>query len=123
MFDAAVTEFPFVEALPKRERSKLVKLWDHLKEIKAATAEHGVLLPQHYAADLLGVSRQRVHVLVNEGRLLTVEVGGLRYVTENSMRSYAESERKGGRPGTVSNRRETFRSALDSAKEMVSKIS
>ena len=78
MHEAAAAEFPFVKALPKREKSRLARLWDHFQEVRAATAEHGVLMPQHYAADLLGVSRQRVHVLVNEGRLVVVDVGGVR---------------------------------------------
>lgn len=113
---------PFLDTLPKREKSKLSKLWDHFQEVKAATAEHGVLLPQHYAADLLGVCRQRVHQLVNEGRLVSVEVGGLRYVTENSMMAFANSERKAGRPPKIPSLGKIFGKARESVQDTTSKI-
>jgi hypothetical protein len=125
MFEAAVTEFPFVQALPKREKSRLGRLWDHFQEVRAAVKENGALLPQHYAADLLGLSRQRVHVLVNEGKLKSIEVGGLRYVTESSLVAWAQAERdKGGRPSiTVPGIRKTFSMARQSAIESPKKIS
>lgn len=122
MHEAAVTEFPFVEAMPKREKSKLAKLWEHFQELKAIAAEKGVIIPQNYAADLLGVSRQRVHQLVNDGRLEAVEVRGIRFVTEASVMEWAKAERdKGGRPATVPGIRETFRLARVSAQEMAHK--
>lgn len=93
MFEATITEFPFVEALPKREKGKLAKLWDRFAELRQLTEEKGMLIPQHFAAELLGVSRQRVHTLVNEGRLEAVEVGGSRFVTEPSVLAYAEADR------------------------------
>lgn len=123
MSEVAVTEFPFVEALPKRERSKLSKLWDHFQEVRAAAKEHGTLLPQYYAAQLLGVSRQRVHVLVNEGRLHTVVVGGLRYVTEASMIEFARAERATGVHVVVPGVRETLRAARESVLDIASKKS
>lgn len=123
MYQAAVTEFPFVDALPKKEKGKIGKLWDHLASVKAAMEKHGVLLPQHYAADLLGISRQRVHVLVNEGRFQVVDIGGCRYVTEDSIVAYAKSARVAGRPGKAPVAKVTWKIALDSAREFVSKNS
>lgn len=122
MHEAAVAEFPFVKALPKREKSRLARLWDHFQEVRAATAEHGVLMPQHYAADLLGVSRQRVHVLVNEGRLVSVDVGGARYVTEASMMAFARSERATGRPLGVPKLRQVFGGARQSVLDIAAQI-
>jgi len=108
--------------MPKREKSKLSRIWEHFAEVKAATAKHGVLLPQHYAATLLSVSNQRVHQLVNDGRLMTVEVGGLRYVTENSMTAYAQSERKAGRPPKIPSLKAIFGKARESVQDTASKI-
>lgn len=96
MHEAAISEFPFVESLPKREKSKLAKLWDHFKEVKEQTEKHGALLPQTFVADLLGISRQRVHTLVNEGRLGTVRVGNNRLVTEASIVAWAQAEHPNG---------------------------
>lgn len=118
MFEAAVSEFPFVEAMPKREKSRVARLWERFEEIKAMTDRYGVMLPQHLAADLLGVSRQRVHTLVNEGRLQSVDVGGVRFVTEASMMEFARSERATGRHLEVPGAVETFRKALDCAREL-----
>ena len=121
MHEAAVSEFPFVADMPKREKSRLARLWDTFQQIREATNRHGCLLPQHYAADLLGVSRQRVHVLVNEGRLTSVEVAGVRYVTEDSLLAWATSERdKGGRPPSVPSVRECFSKALKYVREEAS---
>lgn len=123
MHEAVATEFPFVGSLPRAEKSRLAKLWDHFQDVRAAAAVHGVLLPQHYAATLLGVSKQRVNFLVKEGRLESVDLGGHPYVTEKSMLDYAKAERKVGRPVTVPGVREIFSKSLDSARETASKIS
>lgn len=113
MSQAAVAEFPFVEGLPKREKSKLAKLWDHFREVKAVTEQHGFLMPQRYAADLLGISRQRVHTLVKEGRLVSVVLLGVPYVTEASMMEYAQAERTGGRPPKAPSVGKIFSGAYD----------
>jgi len=98
MQSAQSIEFPFVAALPKREKSKLAKLWDTFKELHEVAKEKGMFVPPHVAASLLGVSRQRVHVLLNEGRIETVQVAGERYVLEDSLVAFCKLERASGRP-------------------------
>jgi hypothetical protein len=98
MHVAESIEFPFVAALPKREKSKFTKLWDHFQEVKRVTDERGMIVPPHLAAKLLGVTRQRVNFFMNEGRLDTVEVGGSRYIIEDSLVEFCKLERKEGRP-------------------------
>lgn len=100
-FEAQPLEFPFVERMPKREKSKFVRAWDAFKELSRVTEEKGMLIPQSFAAKVLGVSRQRVWDLVQADRLETVEVNGVTWVTENSVIAYAQSERKAGRPHNV----------------------
>jgi len=113
MFEASVNEFPFVAALPKREKSKMAKLWDSFREVKAITDEKGMLLPQKFAADLIGVSRQRVQELVEDGRLERVDLRGHPFITEKSMIAFAQSERKNGRPVKLPSNKEIFQSAFD----------
>lgn len=91
-------DFPFVAELPKREKSRVAKLWDAFAEIKALVEAHGVLMPFNLAADLGGVSPQRISQLVHRGEFETVEVRGHRYITEDSFVTWAKSERKNGRP-------------------------
>lgn len=93
---AEALEFPFVASLPKREKTKLAKLWEHLSEARAIVKEKGMIIPQHLAAQLVGVSRQRIFTLANEGRLECIEFGGVRYVTEDSLVTFAQSQRKIG---------------------------
>lgn len=120
MFEAQSMEFPFVASLPLREKSKVRKLWDKFNECRAAAKKHGLLVPQVLAAELCGVSRQRIHTLCNEGRLEVVDLCGTRFVTEKSVIAYAESERGNGRPIAAENMgtAEQWRMAVKVAKEM-----
>jgi len=97
--DVATQDFPFVGELPKREKGKIATLWDALMEASAATKEHGSLVPINFAAELLGISRQRVHQLLDDGKLTPVFFHRQRFVSENSLVTWAKAERdKGGRP-------------------------
>ena len=118
MYQAAVTEFPFVEALPKREKSKLSKLWDELKEVKRLADEKGVIVPQHMAAGLLGLSKQRIGQLIDDGRLEGILIHGTRFVTENSIREFAGTERKAGRPPKIATNKELWRLSLDTCRQV-----
>jgi hypothetical protein len=96
--DTTINDFPFVAELPKREKSKLAKVWDTFQELRAATAEHGSLVPTVMAANILGVSRQRVMQLVVDGKLISVCIHGQPFIGEKSLVEHARSERKTGRP-------------------------
>jgi len=117
MFEAEATEFPFVAAMPKREKGKLAKLWDHFNELRAIVDEKGMLIPQSMVAELLGISKQRLWVLGNEGRLEGVTVGKYRYYTEQSLIEFAKLERVAGRPVKLpENNSEMWKAALRAAK-------
>lgn len=96
--DTAVSEFPFVQEMPKREKSKLGKLWDEFRKLQAVARERGAFVPPGIAATLLGVSHQRVGELVKLGRFEAVYIDGRTFILEQSIIDYAESERKSGRP-------------------------
>lgn len=115
MFEAQTMDFPFVGELPKRERSKVETLWDKFHRLKAITDEKGMLLPVVFCAKLLGVSRQRVYVLLDEGRMERVDLDGQIFVTEESLIKWAREEHKSGRHLTLP---KTFQECLAVAKEM-----
>lgn len=99
MTEISVSEFPFVAELPKRAKGKLQTLWDAYSELSKLTEEHGMLIPCSFAAELAGVSRQRIHRLCEQGDLVTVNIGPRqRFITEASFVEWAKSERKAGRP-------------------------
>jgi hypothetical protein len=101
MSQALSAEFPFVENLPKREKSKLRKVWEELETLRQVSAEKGQLLPMAFAAKLAGVSRQRIYDLCEAGRLESVQINGHPFVTENSLVEWVKTERKAGRPPKV----------------------
>jgi hypothetical protein len=96
--EIAASEFPFVEALPKREARRVRTALDVLAEWRAATKLHGSLVPRPLVAKVLNVSQERVRQYIVEGRLATVAVEGHEYVTEGSLNDLALTERKAGRP-------------------------
>jgi len=96
MHVAAITEFPFMERLPKRERTRVGKLWDSLADLRRLRDEHGLLIPCGLAAELGGVCKQRISQLIDSGQLRTVELNGKPFVTEKSFVAWATSERANG---------------------------
>lgn len=95
---ADISEFPFVKGLPKREKSRLAKLWDAVSELERLNKEHGALLTQTQVATMLGVSQQRVAQLMDAGRLQVVQVLNTRYVPASYLREFAKQSRPTGRP-------------------------
>lgn len=95
---SAVLEFPYVKELPKREKTKVTKLWDIVLQMRAVYDTDGVLLPPHLVINILGCSKQRVYELMSLERLKRVDVNGHPFVTEKSLKVFASSERKAGRP-------------------------
>jgi hypothetical protein len=98
MVKSETQDFPFVEELPKREKSRFTKLWDHFEEMRACVRLNGLLIPVKLAADIAGVSRQRISELFELGILVRVEFHGHPFVTETSFLTWAKTERKAGRP-------------------------
>jgi len=92
--DAA--EFPFVVELPKREKSKLGKLWDQFAELNGIVGQHGHLMTQLMCAKLAGVSRQRIHQLQEEGILKRIEFLGQAFIGANSFHDWVRSQRTCG---------------------------
>lgn len=121
MFETAAIEFPFVERLPKREKSRLQKAWDLFQEAKAAQDKHGFLVPERLAAKVAGVSQQRISQLRQAGVLLTVDIDEHPFITEDSLVEWMKSERKRGRPPKVQTASECWQAAREFASENKSK--
>lgn len=115
----AVTEFPFCEALPKREKSRVVRIWESLEEARQVVKLHGFLLPVKFAAGLADVSRQRIDELVSDGVIVRIDLDGHAFITEDSFVAWAKTERKQGRPLKVTRAKllkVAFATAKDSCK-------
>lgn len=118
MYQAAVVEFPFVADLTVRQKGRVAKLWDHLAELRKVVEEKGMVIPQHMAANLLDLSKQRIGQLVDDGRLESIEMHGVRYVTEESVVAFAKEERRNGRPpkSLDMSKRELFKLSVQTAR-------
>lgn len=91
MSAAAVTQgelFPVLEAKVEKRSD----VWKYLK----ATAQHGALVPPTMVASSLGVSRQRVHQFMEEGRLQYVFVGAKRFVPVRKLEEFLLVARRQG---------------------------
>lgn len=88
--DATYDEFPFVQAIASQPRS-----W--LGEWTAAIEQHGPLILRAHASLVLDVSRQRVHELVEEGKLKVVFVRDVQWITVESIDAFMADLERGGR--------------------------
>lgn len=118
MTDVLTTDFPFVEELPKREKSKVAKLWDTFQRMRDATKQHGCIVPVMLAAKLANVSNQRIHQLMKNETLERIEIDGHAYITETSLLNWVSTERKAGRPPKQHTKAELWRMSVDTAKEI-----
>lgn len=72
-----------------RKRSPL---WHYVK----ATTQHGPLAPPAMVAASLGISRQRVYQLMDEGRLESIEVDGKKFIPAHKLEEFLLIARKSG---------------------------
>jgi hypothetical protein len=72
-----------------------------ISEYIEAHNEHGPLLSQALVAGALKVSRQRVHQLVEKGRIAIIEVGGHRFVPAAVLNLFLTHYRRGERPTEI----------------------
>lgn len=112
----ATFEMPFMASLPKREKSRVAKLWDHFTEVKALMQDKGTLVPPTIAAELLEVHRSRIDQLVESGRLERIHFQGRPFITEVSLVRWAEAEHKNGRPMSNSDRWKCSKDLVTTAK-------
>jgi hypothetical protein len=80
--------FPVIEASPKSK----------LRQFMEAIDRHGPMIPRAHIPIVLDISKQRVHQLIEEGRIATVEVQGREFIPLVALEVYLADERKNGRP-------------------------
>ena len=66
--------------------------------------QRGGLVPQSALHDVLGLSRQRVHQLVQTGQFEVVKLEGVRFITGRSLDAWEQDEEKNSRGGWRSRR-------------------
>ena len=120
MFEATANEFPFVEALPKRQKGRVAKMLDQVKEFGALQKEHGALYPSQLVRGILGFSHQRMSQLIEAGILKAVKHHGHWFIPEAAFVEFVNTERKAGRPPKIpTTYGEMWKLAQSAAKDFV----
>ena len=69
------------------------------------------------AAELMGVSKQRVHELVKEGTFVPVEACGKKWLSANQVEGFIKLHRAAGRPWNKPSTKELWKMSLKGSKE------
>jgi hypothetical protein len=96
------------ELFPWVEKELASKPRSFVGELRDAQERHGPLIPRSWIQVYLDVSRQRVKVLIDEGKLETLEMRGKQFVPLISIEKWLSGERKAGRPVNELTMRESF---------------
>jgi len=104
---AALERDLFGEVIEDREGPEVLQGWRGRAEaLMRYSQERGGLVPQRALPDVLGISRQRVHELVQSSQFEVVKIEGIPFVTGRSIDAWEKDtdHAKGGwryRRGTV----------------------
>jgi hypothetical protein len=115
MLEATGNEFPFVAALPKKEKGRVAQLLDQVAEFGELQRKHGGLIPVIVVAGLLNVHRSRVYQYIESGHFPAIGFQGHLYVPEPALIEFLKTERKNGRPFKAPSLKE----CLERVKELV----
>ena len=94
MTDIQASEFPFVKDIPKRDKTRL----ERFLEVLAVAREKGPVWSIQVCARVAQISNQRVHELMRNGQIESVEVDGHPLIVESSFLAWLKVDNKGGRP-------------------------
>lgn len=114
-------ELAFMNEVPKRATA-FTRMLDSFQLLRDVIATKGLYIPAGFVKDILGVSKQRVHQLINDGRLETVQLNHMHYVTEKSLLEFITAEKKTRGPAIAlaQTKREAWNRAMSYGKEFSS---
>lgn len=76
---------------PELQKARVVI--NHFAQLESATEKFGMLLPHSVAAVSAGLSRQRIHFLVKQGRLTNILLYGQHVVSHRELVGFLGSRR------------------------------
>jgi hypothetical protein len=102
---------------PKTKRGVFADLREFTRIIKL----HNGLLPMSAVATILGVSRQRVHQLADEGTFSVFEFYGMKWLSQDEIVSFAKLHRRAGENQYKPSAKEMWKDSHEVGKEFVKK--
>ena len=96
-------------------------MMENVREFVRLTNLHGGLLPQSAVATVLGVSRQRVHQLVEEGTFSHWTFYGMKWLSQKEVVSFAKLNRQQGENQYHPSTKQMWKESREMGKEFVKK--
>jgi hypothetical protein len=94
---------------------------DDVREFAKLTKLHGGLVPMSAVATILGVSRQRVHQLVDEGTFTHWTFYGMKWLSQEEVISFAKLNRPKGENQYTPSVKRMWKESRETGKEFVQK--
>jgi hypothetical protein len=109
-------------SIAKEEKSTGVRgVFEDIREFARLTKLHGGLVPQSTVATILGVSRQRVHQLVQEGTFNHWTFYGMKWLSQQEVASFAKLNRQQGENQYRPSTKQMWKESQEMGKEFVQK--
>jgi len=100
---------------PKTKRGVFADLREFMRIVKL----HGGLVPMSAVGTILGVSRQRVHQLADEGTFSVYEFYGMKWLLEEEVVSFAKLKRAAGENQFEPSKKQMWKDAREFGKEFI----
>ncbi len=108
--------------VPKEEKSTGVRgVMEDIRGFVRLTKLHGGLVPQSAVGTILGVSRQRVHQLVQEGTFSHWTFYGMKWLSQKEVVSFAKLNRQEGENQYRPSTKQLWKESREMGKEFVEK--
>jgi hypothetical protein len=107
-------------SVPKEKKSGGIKgLFEDINEFARLTELHKGLVPMSTVATILGVSRQRVHQLVEEGTFSHWTFYGMKWLSQEEVVSFAKLNRRQGENQFKPSTKQRWKDSRQAGKEFV----
>jgi hypothetical protein len=100
---------------PKTKRGVFADVREFIRIVKL----HGGLVPMSAVGTILGVSRQRVHQLADEGTFTVFEFYGMKWLLEEEVVSFGKLKRAAGENQHEPSKKQMWKESQEFGKEFV----
>jgi|SRR5271170_1647099 len=105
--------------IAKKKSKSLFSFLNDWREFSRISKLHGGLVPQSIVATVLGVSRQRVHQLIEEGTFSHWDFYGKKWLSQEEVVSFAKLNRQAGENQFKPSMKELWKASKEHGKEFV----
>src|ERR1017187_3646905 len=114
---AATASTPNRIERPKNRQGVIADIKEFMRIIKL----HGGLVPLSAVGTILGVSRQRVHQLADEGTFAVYEFYGMKWLLESEVISFGKPKRAAGENQYEPSKKQMWKDAREMGRESIAR--